>query len=93
MAERNYNLIELGPRGTGKSFVYCETSPNSILTSGGKTTVAQLFAYLGKRISANFVLTEFSEARLTSFLRFSPRNEVLQSPQHCVRTIDSEYQQ
>jgi len=43
MAERNYNLIELGPRGTGKSFVYRETSPNSILISGGKTTVAQLF--------------------------------------------------
>lgn len=43
MAERNYNLIELGPRGTGKSFVYRETSPNAILISGGKTTVAQLF--------------------------------------------------
>jgi ATP-dependent Lon protease len=47
MAERNYNLIELGPRGTGKSFVYRETSPNSILISGGKTTVAQLFAHMG----------------------------------------------
>jgi ATP-dependent Lon protease len=47
MSERNYNLIELGPRGTGKSFVYRETSPNSILISGGKTTVAQLFAHMG----------------------------------------------
>ena len=47
MAERNYNLIELGPRGTGKSFVYRETSPNSILISGGRTTVAQLFAHMG----------------------------------------------
>ncbi len=47
MAERNYNLIELGPRGTGKSFVYRETSPNSILISGGKATVAQLFAHMG----------------------------------------------
>ena len=47
MAETNYNLIELGPRGTGKSFVYRETSPNSILISGGKTTVAQLFAHMG----------------------------------------------
>jgi len=47
MAERNYNLVELGPRGTGKSFVYRETSPNSILISGGKTTVAQLFAHMG----------------------------------------------
>lgn len=41
--ERNYNLVELGPRGTGKSFVYRELSPNSILISGGRTTVAQMF--------------------------------------------------
>ena len=34
--ERNFNLIELGPRGTGKSFIYRELSPNSILVSGGK---------------------------------------------------------
>lgn len=43
MVERNYNFIELGPRGTGKSFVYREVSPYSILISGGKTTVANLF--------------------------------------------------
>ena len=43
MAEHNYNLIELGPWGTGKSFVYRESSPNAILISGGKITVAQLF--------------------------------------------------
>ncbi len=43
MSERNYNLIELGPWGTGKSFVYRESNPNSILISGGKITVAQLF--------------------------------------------------
>src|SRR6266508_2209483 len=43
LAERNYNLIELGPWGTGKSYVYRETSPNAILISGGKVTVAQLF--------------------------------------------------
>jgi len=43
MVERNYNLVELGPRGTGKSFVYREVSPYSILISGGKTTVANLF--------------------------------------------------
>jgi ATP-dependent Lon protease len=46
MVERNYNLIELGPWGTGKSFVYRETSPNAILISGGKVTVAQLFVNL-----------------------------------------------
>lgn len=43
MAERNYNLIELGPWGTGKSFVYRESNPNAILISGGKITVPQLF--------------------------------------------------
>ncbi len=43
MAERNYNLIELGPWGTGKSFVFRESNPNTILISGGKVTVPQLF--------------------------------------------------
>jgi ATP-dependent Lon protease len=43
MAERNYNLIELGPRGTGKIFVYRETTPYAILVSSGRTTVANLF--------------------------------------------------
>lgn len=43
MVERNFNFIELGPRGTGKSFVYREVSPYAILVSGGKTTVASLF--------------------------------------------------
>jgi ATP-dependent Lon protease len=47
MVEANYNLIELGPRGTGKSFVYREISPYAILISGGQTTVAQLFIHLG----------------------------------------------
>ena len=43
MAERNYNLIELGPWGTGKSFIFRESNPNTILISGGKVTVPQLF--------------------------------------------------
>lgn len=43
MVERNFNFVELGPRGTGKSFVYREVSPYSILVSGGRTTVANLF--------------------------------------------------
>jgi len=46
MVERNYNLIELGPWGTGKSFIFRELSPNAILISGGKVTVAQLFVNL-----------------------------------------------
>lgn len=41
--ENNYNTCELGPRGTGKSHIYKEISPNSILISGGATTVANLF--------------------------------------------------
>jgi ATP-dependent Lon protease len=41
--ERNYNLIELGPRGTGKSHVYQQISPNAHLISGGKATVAKMF--------------------------------------------------
>jgi ATP-dependent Lon protease len=43
MTERNYNLIEMGPWGTGKSFVYRESNPNAILLSGGTITVPQLF--------------------------------------------------
>lgn len=43
LVENNYNLCELGPRGTGKSHVYKELSPNSVLVSGGQSTVANLF--------------------------------------------------
>lgn len=43
LVENNYNCCELGPRGTGKSHIYKEISPNSILVSGGQTTVANLF--------------------------------------------------
>ncbi len=49
MAERNYNFVELGPRGTGKSFVYREVTPYAILISGGKTTVANLFYNMATR--------------------------------------------
>ena len=41
--ERNYNLVELGPKGTGKSHIYSEFSPHGILVSGGEVTVAKLF--------------------------------------------------
>lgn len=47
--ENNYNVCELGPRGTGKSYVYEEVSPNSILVSGGQTTVANLFYNMSRR--------------------------------------------
>jgi ATP-dependent Lon protease len=41
--ERNYNLIELGPKGTGKSHIFSEFSPHGILISGGEVTLAKLF--------------------------------------------------
>jgi ATP-dependent Lon protease len=49
LVENNYNYCELGPRGTGKSHIYKEISPNSILVSGGQTTVANLFYNMGAR--------------------------------------------
>ena len=49
LVENNVNLCELGPRGTGKSHIYKEISPNSILISGGQTTVANLFYNLARR--------------------------------------------
>lgn len=49
MVETNFNFIELGPRGTGKSFVYREITPYAILVSGGKTTAANLFYNMGTR--------------------------------------------
>ena len=49
LVENNYNLCELGPRGTGKSHIYKEISPNSILISGGQTTVANLFYNMARK--------------------------------------------
>ncbi len=49
LVENNFNVCELGPRGTGKSHIYKEISPNSILISGGQTTVANLFYNLARR--------------------------------------------
>lgn len=48
LVENNFNLCELGPRSTGKSHIYKEVSPNSILVSGGQTTVANLFYNVGR---------------------------------------------
>src|SRR4051794_29248779 len=49
LVENNFNVCELGPRGTGKSHIYKEISPNSILVSGGQTTVANLFYNMSRR--------------------------------------------
>jgi len=45
--ERNYNLVELGPRGTGKSHLFQQISPYAHLISGGKATVARMFVHMG----------------------------------------------
>ena len=47
--QKNYNLVELGPRGTGKSHAYSELSPYSILMSSGHTTVSNMFYNMGSR--------------------------------------------
>lgn len=49
LVENNFNLCELGPQSTGKSHLYKEISPNSILVSGGQTTVANLFYNMGRK--------------------------------------------
>ena len=49
LVENNFNLCELGPRSTGKSHLFKEISPNSILVSGGQTTVANLFYNMGTK--------------------------------------------
>lgn len=49
LCEQHFNLCELGPRSTGKSHIYKEISPNSILVSGGQTTVANLFYNMGRK--------------------------------------------
>ena len=49
LVENNFNLCELGPRSTGKPHIYKEISPNSILVSGGQTTVANLFYNMGRK--------------------------------------------
>ena len=56
LIERNYNLCELGPRGTGKSHIYKEVSPYAILLSGGQTTAANLFGRMNA--SAKSTLAE-----------------------------------
>jgi len=56
MAEKNYNMIELGPRETGKSFVYREVSPYVILLSGGQGSVADLFGWKHRKDKPGLVV-------------------------------------
>ena len=59
LVENNFNLCELGPRSTGKSHLYKEVSPNSILVSGGQTTVANLFYNMSRKIVGLVGLWDF----------------------------------
>ena len=68
--EKNYNSVELGPRGTGKSFVYQQLSPYSHLVSGGQTTTAQMFVNLStgqKGLVALWDVVAFDEAASIGF--------------------------
>lgn len=70
LVERNFNLIELGPRGTGKSFVFQQISPYAHLVSGGRTTVAQMFVNLAtgqKGLVCLWDAVAFDEAAGVSF--------------------------
>lgn len=72
--EKNYNLVELGPRGTGKSFVYQQLSPYCHLVSGGQTTTAQMFVNLGtgqRGLVALWDVVAFDEA---AGIRFTDKN-------------------
>jgi ATP-dependent Lon protease len=74
--ERNFNLVELGPRGTGKSFVYQQISPYCHLVSGGQTTVAQMFVNLAtgqKGLVALWDVVAFDEA---AGIRFTDKNGI-----------------
>ncbi|AGB42439.1 TIGR02688 family protein [Halobacteroides halobius DSM 5150] len=68
--EKNYNFIELGPRGTGKSYLYRQLSNQSILVSGGKTTVANLFYNMGTKevgLVGNWDVIAFDEVAYIDF--------------------------
>ena len=68
--EKNYNSVELGPRGTGKSFVYQQLSPYAHLVSGGQTTTAQMFVNLStgqKGLVALWDVVAFDEAAGINF--------------------------
>ena len=72
--EKNYNLVELGPRGTGKSFVYQQLSPYCHLVSGGQTTTAQMFVNLGtgqRGLVTSWDVVAFDEA---AGIRFTDKN-------------------
>ena len=76
MVQRNYNLIELGPRGTGKSYVYRDLSPYAILISGGRTTVANLFYNMSTRRVGLVGLWDVVAFDEVAGIRFSDRSAI-----------------
>lgn len=71
VVENNFNLCELGPRSTGKSHLYKEISPNSILVSGGQTIVANLFYNMGRKtvgLAGSFARGKEEKAASASFV-------------------------
>ena len=75
LVENNFNLCELGPRSTGKSHLYKEISPNSILVSGGQTTVANLFYNMGKHTMGLVGLWDCVAFDEVAGIRFKDKDE------------------
>jgi ATP-dependent Lon protease len=82
LAERNYNLIELGPRGTGKSYVVQEISPYSALLTG-PTTVANLFGHMGGRQKGMVQLWDFVGFDEVADLQKMPKEVVTTLKTYC----------
>lgn len=77
LIENNFNLCELGPRSTGKSHLYKEISPNSILVSGGQTTVANLFYNMARKTVGLVGLWDCVAFDEVAGIRFKDRKSVV----------------
>jgi ATP-dependent Lon protease len=82
LAERNYNLVELGPRGTGKSYVVQEISPYSALLTG-PTTVANLFGHMGGRQKGMVQLWDFIGFDEVADLQKMPKEVITTMKTYC----------
>lgn len=82
LAERNYNLVELGPRGTGKSYVVQEVSPYSALLTGG-TTVASLFGHMSGRQKGMVQIWDFVGFDEVADLQKMPKEVITTMKTYC----------
>lgn len=71
--ERNYNLVELGPRGTGKSHLFQQVSPYAHLISGGKATIAKMFVNNATASAAWYVSMMWSALMKSAGSRSIPK--------------------